>query len=181
MVLNDVLVAGGSGQIPHRQVSLPRFNSLVATVDLGPDLLEDEDPKLRAVSLRECRHTILNRNMVINNYRISFAIFAYPCSIYTTLCHFFTDEQSSDTVRPLCQHTERREEVAISQGTLLNVTGFNFCIKNSYLTIFRLVVKMSYVRDPQPFVGRIFFVVNSFIFAKTLCIWRKHGIVKLAA
>jgi len=59
------VVYGGPCEIMKRFLREPRLNPLIASVQLGPSLLQQQHPQRTINSLRERRRTALDRNVLI--------------------------------------------------------------------------------------------------------------------
>jgi hypothetical protein len=107
-------------------VSLTTHDSLVIAMDLSPGLFENDDPKLVAVSLGEAWLSIdVAGNMVVNDNGLPLTVFEHPDSKHTLLIDLVRDEHALDSLGVLSQHREHTEEVAITEGSLLDIGRLN--------------------------------------------------------
>ena len=117
--LNDL--GGGSSQITEHIFGKSGLDSLVTAMQLGPCLLEQDDPKFISVSLRKGGVSLEARDVVIDDDFLPLAILADFKAVDAQIVLLVSQEKFLDTMRILRKDREDGEEVAISKQSLLDV------------------------------------------------------------
>jgi hypothetical protein len=117
-------------------------------MQLGPCLLQQNNPKFIAIGCREDRLLILARNKVINDNHLLDSILGYIQSKNALLVDLVCFKEALDPVWLLCEHAEHTEKVAVAEGSLLDISWLNFACKNLEFAL--VIIETGYISGPDP-------------------------------
>jgi hypothetical protein len=116
---------------------------------LGPNFLEEENPKLISISSRETDSFLFARNTSINSNQSVVSILGTSNTVHVFLHDFLSDKHLSNSIRFFCQSSQNTKEITISKSSLLDIIWFNTSREDSQLSIF--IVQFWNLGSSDPF------------------------------
>ncbi len=138
-------------QVPESQVAPAPNYAIVASMNLCPGLLQQQDPQFVSVGSAECRRLVLARQKVVHNDFNLRSVLGEVHAENSLLVHLVRDEELPDAVRSLGEHRERAQEVAVAKTALADIAGLN--IVSKYLQSAFFVEKLRYFAGSHPVKG----------------------------
>lgn len=131
---NLILEGWRSGEIAHCQVCIATLGPFIATVDLGPSLLNDDGPYFAFVGLGKSYLVALYRDELIDEDLVPGTVLAQLDAINALIIQALSNEKLLYAIRFLGKSAQNTQEVTISKGTLLDVRGQYGFVKDLQFT-----------------------------------------------